>query len=154
MVMVGLTDWLALQELSKRRNMHMKIKLVCSLVVLLAGCMTDTGPRNSSPYTMGNVQLNLKKGSTTKAQVLETFGAPNLTTRDGQGREVWTYQKHATTSSSVSAGAGAIGPLGTALAGGGATGSASKQTQKTMTLIIKFNAADIVEDCETRYSSF
>jgi len=140
--------------LEAKRSTYMKTKVVYLFAIMLAGCMSDTALRNTSPYTMGNVQLNLKKGITTKAQVLETFGAPNITTRDGQGREIWTYQKHATTSGSVSGGAGAVGPFTTGLAGGGVTGSASKQSQKTMTLIIKFNSTDVVDDYESRYSSF
>ncbi|MGU9958244.1 MAG: hypothetical protein ACNYPI_11755 [Arenicellales bacterium WSBS_2016_MAG_OTU3] len=41
-------------------------------------------------------------GKTNKAEVLETFGAPNITTRDGAGREVWTYQRAAQVSQSSS----------------------------------------------------
>jgi outer membrane protein assembly factor BamE (lipoprotein component of BamABCDE complex) len=124
------------------------------LALFLCGCMSSTPPANSSPLTQGNVQLFLKKGVTTKADVLAKFGAPNLTTRDSQGRELWTYQKHATSSRSATAAAGALGPFTTGLAGGGASGSASSETSRTMTLIVKFNASDIVEDFDSRYSSF
>ena len=46
--------------------------------------------------THGNVQLILKNGETTQTNVLEGFGAPNITSVDGNGHEVWTYQRHAT----------------------------------------------------------
>jgi hypothetical protein len=36
----------------------------------------------NSNLTHGLVQLTLKKDVTTKAEVLETFGAPNITTID------------------------------------------------------------------------
>ena len=67
----------------------------------LAGCAASTpGPESlhNSEFTQGNVQLNLKVGLTTKAEVLEKFGSPNITTRDGAGQEVWSYQKMATVS--------------------------------------------------------
>ena len=37
--------------------------------------------------------MNLTVGVTSKFKVREKFGAPNITTRDGAGREVWTYQR-------------------------------------------------------------
>ena len=46
--------------------------------------------------------MNLEVGKTTKANVLETFGSPNITTRDGAGREVWTYQRQAQVAQSSS----------------------------------------------------
>jgi len=51
---------------------------------MLSGCMPQTPvkTRNSS-LTQGNVQMRLVVGRTTKADVLEAFGAPNVTTRDG-----------------------------------------------------------------------
>ena len=39
--------------------------------------------------------MHIATGVTTKAQILEVFGAPNVTTRDGEGQEVWTYQRQA-----------------------------------------------------------
>ena len=78
---------------------YMKIfyTLTTSLVmaVVLTSCQTPYQPvadRNAE-LTQGNVQMTLSVGSTTKATVLEKFGAPNITTRDGAGREVWTYQR-------------------------------------------------------------
>jgi outer membrane protein assembly factor BamE (lipoprotein component of BamABCDE complex) len=63
----------------------------------LAGCMSNPQPvtdRNSQ-LTQGNVKLLVQVGTTTKTEVLENFGSPNITTRDGSGREVWTYQRSA-----------------------------------------------------------
>lgn len=105
--------------------------------------------RNSA-LTQGNVQLNLKSGVTTKNQVLEVFGAPNITTRDGNGREVWSYQRHATVSQSSSS----EGFWTILLAGGGKSASGFSQTMRTMTLIIKFDSSDIVTDFRSRTSDF
>src|SRR6266568_2817790 len=122
----------------------MKLAL-CALTlasVSIIGCSvpnprTDTIQKNSN-YTHGSVQLNLKNGVTTQAEVLEKFGAPNVATIDGQGNEVWTYQKHA----SVSREAGGYATI--FLLGGGTSGF--EQSSKTMTLIIKFDSRKVVSD--------
>jgi len=120
---------------------------------LLGGCVQ--GPSNpvaqrNSALTTGNVELHIKKGVTTKAQVLDAFGAPNITTTDGSGHEVWTYQRSATVSH-ASSGSSYWTVI---LAGGGSNASGFEQSQRTMTLIIKFNKNDVVSDFRSRYSQF
>lgn len=106
--------------------------------------------RRNSELTQGNVQLNLKVGQTTKAQVLEAFGAPNITTRDGNGQEVWSYQRHATVAqSSEKSSFWTI-----LLIGGGRSASGLSESSRTMTLIIKFGGDDIVSDFRSRSSEF
>lgn len=124
----------------------MKTIILLSLGLLACvGCKTDdsSGPPN---ITQGAVQLHLKKEVTKKAEVLEKFGSPNITTRDGQGLEVWTYQRHASVSNSSSNHATII------LLGG--SSSRLEQSTRTMTLIIKFNSSDIVTDFNSMSSSF
>lgn len=101
---------------------------------------------NPSNLTHGGVQLYLKKGQTTQTEVLEKFGAPNIATVDGEGHEVWTYQKHATVSNE-SSGYATIILLGKSSSG-------FEQSSRTMTLIIKFNDKKIVSDFNSMYSSF
>ena len=75
--------------------------LALSALAALGACATPpVGPvdQRNSALTQGNVQLNLQVGKTTKADVLEKFGSPNITTRDGAGQEVWSYQRMATVS--------------------------------------------------------
>ena len=100
--------------------------------------------------TQGNVQMNVKVGETTKAQILEVFGAPNITTRDGSSQEVWSYQRHATVSQSSSK----ESFWTILLAGGGSSASGFSQTMRTMTLIIKFTPNDVVSDFRSRTSDF
>lgn len=122
--------------------------------VLLAGCASVPPPHeplgNDSPLTQGNVQLNLVVGETTKAEVLEKFGAPNITTRDGSGREVWSYQRAAQVSRSSSRSGGwsilFVGQSGSS--GGFESGS------RMVTLIIKFDSNDVVADFKSRTSTF
>jgi outer membrane protein assembly factor BamE (lipoprotein component of BamABCDE complex) len=125
--------------------------LVTAVIVLLAGCATPqpVTTRNSE-LTHGNVQMNMKVGETSQTQVLEVFGAPNITSIDGSGQEVWTYQRSATVAQSSSSGGGWT----ILLAGGSRSASGFEQTQRTMTLIIKFDDKKVVSDFRSRASQF
>ena len=63
--------------------------LLIGLCLVLPGCVPAPQPltERNAALTQGNIQMHLVVGQTTKAEVLETFGAPNITTRDGSGRE-------------------------------------------------------------------
>ncbi|MCF8475161.1 MAG: hypothetical protein K9G26_10740 [Emcibacter sp.] len=112
--------------------------------------------------THGMVQMTLKVGETSQLEVAENFGAPNITTIDGKGQEVWIFNRHATISASktnsnsfsIGLGFGADGIGGGA--GGGVSNSTSgfEQSSRSMTLIIKFNEQKIVSDFRSRSSSF
>ncbi|EMD81581.1 hypothetical protein C725_3047 [Pacificimonas flava] len=82
--------------------------------------------------------------------MLEKFGAPNITTVDGSGRQVWSYQRHATVTQSNS-GSNYWTIL---LAGGSQSASSLETTQRTMTLIIKFDENNVVSDFRSRASDF
>lgn len=131
---------------------HITSILALACVVGLSGCVLPepTADEINSQLTQGNIQLNLKKGVTTKAEVLEKFGAPNITTRDGAGREVWTYQRAAQVSrSSTRAGYWTI-----ILAGQSGRNSGFKSSSRMITLIIKFDSKDVVADFRSRASNF
>ena len=128
------------------------IVAVATLGVLLTSCATGPGmvDQRNSELTQGNVQLNLQVGVTTKADVLSKFGAPNITTRDGAGQEVWSYQRMATVSQATSSSS----YWTILLAGGGKSADGFAQTSRTMTLIIKFDGKDVVSDFRSRSSDF
>jgi hypothetical protein len=92
----------------------------------------------------------LEVGSTSQTDVLEAFGAPNITSVDGSGQEVWTYQRHATVAQSSSS----ENYWTIILAGGNSSASGFEQTQRTITLIIKFDDSGIVSDFRSRASNF
>ena len=131
--------------------MFYRMGIVC-LLFIGGGCATSPTPltERNSQLTQGNVQMHLVVGETSKAQVLEVFGGPNVTTRDGSGLEVWTYQRAAQVSQS-SAQSGAWTVL---LAGGSSTASGFESSSSMITLIIKFSPDDIVTDFNSRTSSF
>ena len=125
------------------------ILVVCAVLV---GCVTPPQPvtERNSQLTQGNVQMNLIIGHTTKAQVIESFGSPNITTRDGAGREVWTYQRAAQVSQSSSQ----SGAWSVILAGKSTEAAGFESTSRMITLIIKFNNNDVVADFKSRTSTF
>ena len=120
--------------------------------IFITGCVTAPEPltKKNSELTQGMVQMNLEVGKTTKADVIETFGAPNITTRDSSGNEVWTYQRQAQVSQSSSS----SGFIFVIIAGKSAEASGFETSSKMMTLIIKFDGNDIVTDFKSRESNF
>ena len=94
--------------------------------------------------------MNLVVGKTTKAEVLENFGSPNITTRDGAGREVWSYQRAAQVAQSSSQ----QGYWTIILAGQSSSASGFESSSRMITLIIKFDEKDTVVDFRSRTSNF
>jgi outer membrane protein assembly factor BamE (lipoprotein component of BamABCDE complex) len=128
-----------------------KYFLILLLTFCFTGCknITPVSDRNSQ-LTQGNVQMTLKVGVTTKAEVIATFGSPNVTTRDGNGNEVWSYQR----SAQVSQSATESGYFTVLLGGFNRGTSGMESTSRMITLIIKFNKEDIVVDFSSRTSNF
>ena len=128
----------------------------CMLVLalgLLAGCSSGQVERPESPkstLTQGAIEIHLKKGVTTKTKVLETMGAPNITSLDSNGNDVWTYQRHSSVANSSSS--SSYGTI--ILFGGSQNTSGLESSQKTMTLVIKFNDKGIVKDFKSQFTSF
>lgn len=132
----------------------MKRLIALSLATLsLAACATPApGPvdQRNSALTSGNVSMNLEVGKTTQAQVLEVFGAPNIVTMDGARNAVWSYQRHATVAQ-----ANASSNYWTIiLTGGGNQAAGFSESQRTITLIIKFDGNNVVSDFRSRTSDF
>ena len=149
------------------------LRLSCILlcVALLSGCMTTAEHRaavrdeGGDRLTAGKVQREIKVGMT-NAQVVEVLGSPNLVSTDEKRREVWVYDKVATESaySTSSGGVNALvlgGALSGGFLGGGLGGGnyhqgagASSTTQRTLTIIIKYDEQGKVRDFAYRQSSF
>ena len=129
-----------------------KVVISICMVISLTGCVNNTKPltERNSRLTQGNVQMNLVVGETTKADVLDNFGSPNITTRDGAGREVWTYQR----SAQVSQSSRKSGYWTIVLIGGTHSSSGFESSSRMITLIIKFDNNDIVSDFRSRTSNF
>jgi outer membrane protein assembly factor BamE (lipoprotein component of BamABCDE complex) len=131
-------------------------------LVLLTAAPAFAAEDESNKLTQGMVQMTVKVGTTSQAEILETFGGPNISTVDGSGQEMWVYDRHATVSYDKSSGFSIgllLGGAGGGVGGGGGLGFGSKkskstQSSRTMTLIIKFDSNKVVSDFRSRSSSF
>ena len=90
--------------------------------------------------------MNVVVGKTTQADILEAFGAPNITTISGDSQEVWTYQRHATIARSSGSHATAV------LIGFSSSGF--ERSMRTMTFIVKFNKNKVVSDFKSMATNF
>jgi outer membrane protein assembly factor BamE (lipoprotein component of BamABCDE complex) len=136
------------------------------LLITVVGCSSSrqTGIGNADPASYGLAKKSLVKGQTNQQQVLEIFGAPNITTKGtGEVAEVWTYEKvsseYVASQAGVGGGYGVAGvPGGNVPMAGGLMGSYSKQkgasSVRTVTLIIKFDANEIVSDYKIMETNF
>lgn len=145
-----------------------KLLTVPFLVFVLSGCqsagqhMTDVqAGMTGQNLSVGAVQREIRVGMT-NAEVAEVLGSPNIVTTDEQRREVWVYDKIATDRaySSSTGGVSALflgfgsqaGGLGSAGASRGA--GASSTSQRTLTVIIKFDENGRVRDFAYHQSKF
>ena len=111
--------------------------------------------------TLGTVQREIRMGMS-NAEVVEAIGSPNVVTTDEAGREVWVYDKFATDVvasesgwSIFGLGAGfghSGGGLGGASAGG--RSGATSTSQRTLTIVIKFDEQHKVRDFAYHASRF
>lgn len=138
------------------------MRFLIILITFISITFPVAAEEEKNQLTHGMVQMTLKVGETSQLEVAEKFGAPNITTIDGKGQEVWVFRRHATISSSkshsnsfvIGLGFGAGGLGGGAGGGAGNSTSGFEQSSRSMTLIIKFNEQKIVSDFRSRSSSF
>jgi len=137
----------------KRHMALLLLTLVC--VSALFSCTPanvhreNLGSTSERELTAGNVKRYVKKGIS-GAEVAEALGSPNITTKDENGKETWVYDKIAT---EVSYDESSFGWF-IILAGGTQRSGAASQTQRTLTVVVKFDANDKVESFSYHQSKF
>ena len=99
--------------------------------------------------TVGKVQREIHIGMPS-AQVIEVLGSPNIVSTDENRLEVWVYDKIATDVSYSNSNGGVWLLLGTV---GGESGARST-SQRTLTVVIKFDVDKKVRDFAYHSSSF
>ena len=141
-------------------------------LILMSGCMSASEHASNvqeglqgDRLTVGTVQREIRKGMS-GAEVAQVLGSPNIVTTDEEGREVWVYDKiatdrvYSTSSGGVSAlilGGGIAGttPIGGAVAPQYSAGAGATSTsQRTLTVIIKFDKERKVRDFAYHASRF
>jgi outer membrane protein assembly factor BamE (lipoprotein component of BamABCDE complex) len=99
--------------------------------------------------TVGTVQREIRKGMPA-AGVAEALGAPNIVTTDDQRREVWIYDRIATERAYMDE----SGYAGLILVGYARQGGTATVSQRTLTVIVKFDADKRVRDYAYHASRF
>ena len=141
------------------------------ILVSLSGCQTAAEHRaavrdtQDNKLTVGSVQREIRVGMS-GADVLGVMGSPNIVSSDEQRREVWVYDKisteraYSTSSGGISAlilaggVAGTTGLLGGAMPSVSSSAGASSTSQRTLTVIIKFDDNKKVRDFAYHSSRF
>jgi outer membrane protein assembly factor BamE (lipoprotein component of BamABCDE complex) len=124
-------------------------------IALFVGCASasqlrrDVQDDKGDKLTVGTVQRQIKVGMSS-AEVAEVLGSPNVVSTDEERREVWIYDKIATDRVS-SESSGGVSLL---LVSSEASSSAGSVSQRTLTVIIKFDAAGKVRDFAYHTSRF
>jgi outer membrane protein assembly factor BamE (lipoprotein component of BamABCDE complex) len=125
---------------------------LAGILVIVAGlalACASTPEEEPDELTVGKVQGEIKVGMDA-ASVAEILGSPNIVTTDEKRREVWIYDKVSTasvdTSSSVAG--------GIIIIGGSRSKSERSKSQRTLTIIIKFDEEKKVRDFAYNYSQF
>ncbi len=130
--------------------------LPCLLAFILpTGCMTaadhqrSLGSSQKREMTVGVVQKEIRQGMS-QASVATALGSPNIVTKDDEGKETWIYDKIAS-EASYSTSAGGVGIL---IAGYSQSAGAASSTQKTLTVVIKYDKKSNVESVAYHSSKF
>lgn len=145
----------------------MKILNVLSVAALtsltVAGCGAQhhaadvRAAEETNRVTVGTVQREVRIGMSA-AEVAEVLGSPNIVTTDDQRNETWIYDKISTDvtySRSSGTVVGLIFGNSAAGAGVGSTNAGSTSTsQRTLTVVIKFDENNLVRDFSYHSSQF
>lgn len=145
------------RAVNMRRSILLKAGWLSSLT-LLAACVSAAdqaadvarAQEAGNRLTVGTVQREIRVGMT-NAEVVEVLGSPNVITTDEQRRENWVYDRIAT-QTVHSGSSGGVNALFLAGVSGGA--SVSSSTQRTLTVIIRYDSQGRVRDFAYRSSSF
>jgi len=114
------------------------------------GCKhPTTTTERADNLTVGTVQSEITVGMDA-ASVAQILGSPNIVTTDENRREVWIYDKISSERVDTSNSVG-----GTIIIFGGQSSQYQQSTtQKTLTIIIKFDEDKRVRDFAYNYSQF
>ncbi len=132
-------------------------KVISNVLMLLAlsGCMSASNHRakvqddQADRLSVGTVQREIRVGMPS-ASVVQVLGSPNMVTTDEERREVWVYDKVASdVTYSQSSGYGTL-----ILIGASRDAGAVSTQQRTLTVVVKFDAEGKVRDFAYHSSKF
>lgn len=140
---------------------------LAAAAVLTTGCTSaathraDVQDDSSDRVTVGTVQKEIYVGMS-GAEVASVLGSPNIVSTDGDRNEVWIYDKFATDAAYSKSNTGLLGlVVGTSGdVGAGGLGiktyssGAESRSQRTLTVVVKFDADQRVRDFAYHTSRF
>jgi outer membrane protein assembly factor BamE (lipoprotein component of BamABCDE complex) len=143
------------------------LALAIAVSILGSGCMTAAEHRaavqgsEGDRLTVGKVQKEIRVGMP-GAEVARVLGSPNIVTTDEERREVWVYDRIATDTVYSESRAGVAALIlatgGSAAAVGapvyGSAAGARSTTQRTLTVIVRFDKENRVRDFSYHASQF
>ena len=141
--------------------------ITLAISTLVAGCMSGADHREAlgsyeeEQLTVAAVQREIQLGMS-GAEVLSALGSPNMVSTDENRHEVWVYDRVGTETVYSHSGTGLISLIaaGSGSVAGGAVpthqqnAGATRRTQQTLTIIVKFDDAKRVRDYSYHASRF
>ncbi len=145
----------------------MNIRTLLSMLALaaaaLAGCSAQhhaadvRAAEETNRLTVGTVQREVRLGMSA-ADVAEVLGSPNIVTTDDKRNETWVYDKISSDVTYSRSSGTVVGLIFGSSGGGVGTGSTSagstSTSQRTLTVIIKFDENNLVRDFSYHSSQF
>ncbi|MCG3769706.1 MAG: hypothetical protein JW384_00835 [Nitrosomonadaceae bacterium] len=134
---------------------HKLIRVMGLVAVIAIGLQGVTwaidagGDLMGNTLTYGMVKKNIKIGQSTQEDVVKLFGSPdNMVMR--KNKEVWIYDRYRVETDTTTASG-----YGTIILGGGSQSSTTTSTRiKTITVIIDFSGAGVVDDFSMRVGGY
>jgi outer membrane protein assembly factor BamE (lipoprotein component of BamABCDE complex) len=140
---------------NKNHNTMRTLLVSIAIAVSLTACKSvndnrsDLRSSQEREITAGIVKREVRMGMP-MADVAEALGSPNITSRDENGLETWIYDKIATEASYSES----QNSLFLILGGFSNQSGAASTTQKTLTVVIKFDQSDKVVKYSYHTSKF
>lgn len=130
------------------------VKIVLGLIFigLLSGCaatQSHYAPQAEEKLTVAKAQKDIKIGMSS-ADVAQVMGSPNIISTDDQRREVWVYDKISTQQAYQNSSGG----VSIILAGISGNEGSSVKSQRTLTIVVRFDNEHKVRDIAYHTSSF
>ena len=143
-------------------NSPLKVLAMALVAGALMACsatrhVEDVRAEEADRVTVGTVQKEIKLGMS-GADVAGVLGSPNIVTTDSERRETWVYDKISTEVAYSKSGGSIVGLIfsssGGGLGGGYSKAGATSTTQRTLTVVIKFDNDGLVRDFSYHASQF
>lgn len=123
--------------------------LASFLLLLGVACAQPAAGPERGNLTLGAVETKVENGKTTKSQILDWFGSPNIATKDKRG-EVWNYTRQGTTTEVQRS---SVGAWMLVVSAGNSTGFA-RSGSYSFDLLIRFDNLDLVVDHRVIQTAF